>query len=186
MQGFLAWFGERYEEFRSRIKIEMESQLAAVKSAPNERVKTSLFELYWLLCRFFDYAEEVGSIPAVAKNKFVQAAVYSLTQVWHNITEELRRIENRPKTLQEAIVSGVQQQEFYAFRHNGCLCVRLSVLTKYLQNLYRRSDFSEQYVAMWLNQCKLLSIDASKKSTKKIHGKRYLCIPISSLNPGSL
>lgn len=186
MQGFLAWFGERYEEFRSRIKIEMESQLAAVKSAPNERVKTSLFELYWLLCRFFDYAEEVGSIPAVAKNKFVQAAVYSLTQVWHNITEELRRIENRPKTLQEAIVSGVRQRKFSAFQHKGCLCVKLPALTKYLQELYHRSDLSEQYVAKWLNQCKLLSIDASKKSTKKIKGKRYLCIPISSLNPGSL
>lgn len=61
MQGFLAWFGERYEEFCSRIKREMEAQLAAVKSAPNERVKKSLFELYWLLCRFFDYAEEVGA-----------------------------------------------------------------------------------------------------------------------------
>ena len=186
MQGFIAWFGERYEEFRSRIKSEMEAQLAVVKSAPNERVKKSLFELYWLLCRFFDYAEEVGAIPAVAKCKFVQATAYSLTKVWHNITEELRRIENLPETLREAIVSGVQQQEFYAFRHNGCLCVRLSVLTDYLQKLYRRSDLSEQYVAEWLNQCKLLSIDASKKSTKKIKGKRYLCIPISSLNPGSL
>ena len=186
MQGFLAWFGERYKEFRSRIKIEMESQLAAVKSAPNERVKKSLFELYWLLCRFFDYAEEVGAIPAVAKNKFVQAAVYSLTHVWHNITEELRRIENLPKTLQEAIVSGVRQRKFSAFQHKGCLCVKLPALTKYLQEMYHRSDLSEQYVAKWLNQCKLLSIDASKKSTKKIKGKRYLCIPISSLNPGSL
>lgn len=146
MQGFLAWFGERYEEFRSRIKIEMESQLAAVKSAPNERVKTSLFELYWLLCRFIDYAEEVGAIPAVAKCKFVQATAYSLTEVWHNITEELRRIENRPKTLQEAIVSGVHQRKFYVFQYNGCLCVRLSVLTDYLQKLYRRSDLSKQYV----------------------------------------
>ena len=186
MQGFLAWFGERYEEFRSRIKIEMESQLAAVKSAPNERVKTSLFELYWLLCRFIDYAEEVGAIPAVAKCKFVQATAYSLTEVWHNITEELRRIENRPKTLQEAIVSGVRQRKFSAFQHKGCLCVKLPALTKYLQELYHRSDLSKQYVAKWLNQCKLLSIDASKKSTKKIKGKRYLCIPISSLNPGSL
>lgn len=186
MQGFLAWFGERYEEFRSRIKCEMESQLAATRNIPNERVKESLFELYWLLCRFADYAEEVKAISAVAKSKFVQAIAYSLTQVWHNITEELRRIEKLPKTIQEAIVGGVQRQEFYAFRHNGCLCVRLSVLTKYLQKLYRRSDLSEQYVAMWLNQCKLLSIDASKKSTKKIKGKRYLCIPISSLNPGSL
>ena len=144
MQGFLAWFGERYEEFRSRIKIEMESQLAAVKSAPNERVKKSLFELYWLLCRFFDYAEEVGAIPAVAKNKFVQAAVYSLTHVWHNITEELRRIENRPKTLQEAIVSGAHQRKFYVFQYNGCLCVGLSVLTDYLQKLYRRSGLRMQ------------------------------------------
>ena len=186
MQGFLAWFGERYEEFRSRIKIEMESQLAAVKSAPNERVKTSLFELYWLLCRFIDYAEEVGAIPAVAKCKFVQATAYSLTEVWHNITEELRRIENRPKTLQEAIVSGVRQRKFSAFQHKGCLCVKLPALTKYLQELYHRSDLSKQYVAKWLNQCKLLSIDASKKSTKKIKGKRYLCIPISSLNLGSL
>ena len=184
MQGFLAWFGERYEEFRSRIKIEMESQLAAVKSAPNERVKTSLFELYWLLCRFIDYAEEVGAIPAVAKCKFVQATAYSLTEVWHNITEELRRIENRPKTLQEAIVSGVRQQKFYAFRHNGCICVKLPALTKYLQALYRRSDLSKQYVAALLRQNNLLSVDASGKSTKKIKGKRYLCIPISRLKPG--
>ena len=184
MQGFLAWFGERYEEFRSRIKIEMESQLAVVKSAPNERVKKSLFELYWLLCRFIDYAEEVGAIPAVAKCKFVQATAYSLTEVWHNITEELRRIENRPKTLQEAIVSGVRQQKFYAFRHNGCICVKLPALTKYLQALYRRSDLSKQYVAALLRQNNLLSVDASGKSTKKIKGKRYLCIPISRLKPG--
>lgn len=184
MQGFLAWFGERYEEFRSRIKIEMESQLAAVKSAPNERVKTSLFELYWLLCRFIDYAEEVGAIPAVAKCKFVQATAYSLTEVWHNITEELRRIENRPKTLQEAIVSGVHQRKFYVFQYNGCLCVRLSVLTDYLQKLYRRSDLSKQYVAALLRQNNLLSVDASGKSTKKIKDKRYLCIPISRLKPG--
>lgn len=185
MQGFLSWFGERYETFRSRIQRDMDTQLSAVCEASNERVKESLFELYWLLCRFADYAEEVKAISAVAKSKFVQATAYSLTQVWHNITEELRRIENLPETLREAIVSGVQQQEFYAFRHNGCLCVRLSVLTDYLQKLYRRSDLSEQYVAMWLNQCKLLSIDASKKSTKKIKGKRYLCIPISRLKPGS-
>lgn len=184
MQGFLSWFGERYETFRSRMQRDMDTQLSAVREAPNERVKKSLFELYWLLCRFADYAEEVKAISAVAKSKFVQATAYSLTQVWHNITEELRRIENLPETLREAILSGVQQQEFYAFRHNGCLCVKLPALTKYLQELYRRSDLSEQYVVKWLNQCKLLSIDASKKSTRKIKGKRYLCIPISRLKPG--
>jgi len=186
MQGFLAWFGERYEEFRSRIKIEMESQLAAVKSAPNERVKKSLFELYWLLCRFFDYAEAVGAVSAVAKGEFVRATVQALTEVWHNIAEELRRIENRPKTIQEAIVNGVQQRKFSAFQHKGCICVKLPVLTQYLQDLYNRSDLSEQSVAALLRQYNLLSIDASGKSTKKIKGKRCLCIPISSLNPGSL
>lgn len=185
MQGFLAWFGERYEEFRSRIKREMEAQLAAVKSAPNERVKKSLFELYWLLCRFFDYAEEVGAISVVAKNKFVQATAYSLTQVWHNIAEELRRIGNCPKTIRAAIISGVEQQAFSYSTHKGCICVKLPALTKYLQELYRRSDLSEQYVAARLRQYNLLSIDASKKSTKKIYGKRCLCIPISSLKPGS-
>ena len=184
MQGFLSWFGERYETFRSRMQRDMDTQLSAVREAPNERVKKSLFELYWLLCRFADYAEEVKAISAVAKSKIDQATAYSLTQVWHNITEELRHIENRPKTIQEAIVNGVQQRKFSAFRYNGCLCVRLSVLTKYLQALYRRSDLSEQYVAKWLNQCKLLSVDASGKSTKKIKGKRYLCIPISRLKPG--
>lgn len=184
MQGFLSWFGERYEEFRSRIKIEMESQLAAVKSAPNERVKKSLFELYWLLCRFSDYAEAVGAVSAVAKGEFVRATAQALTEVWHNITEELRRIENRPKTLQEAIVSGVHQRKFYVFQYNGCLCVRLSVLTDYLQKLYRRSDLSKQYVAALLRQNNLLSTDASGKATKKIKGKRYLCIPISRLKPG--
>lgn len=184
MQGFLAWFGERYETFRSRIQRDMDTQLSAMREAPNERVKKSLFELYWLLCRFADYAEEVKAISAVAKSKFVQATAYSLTEVWHNITEELRRIENRPKTLQEAIVSGVRQQKFYAFRHNGCICVKLPALTKYLQALYRRSDLSKQYVAALLRQNNLLSVDASGKSTKKIKGKRYLCIPISRLKPG--
>lgn len=185
MQGFLAWFGESYEEFCSRIKIEMESQLAAVESAPNERVKKSLFELYWLLCRFSDYAEEVGAVSAVVKSEFVRATAQALTEVWHNIAEELRRIENRPKTIMAAIVSGVEQQAFGYSTHKGCICVKLSVLTEYLKKLYERSDLSEQYVAKWLNQCKLLSIDASGKSTKKIHGKRYLCIPISSLKLGS-
>ncbi len=186
MQGFIAWFGERYEKFRSRIKSEMEVQLAAVKSAPNERVKKSLFELYWLLCRFADYAEEVGAISSIAKVEFVRATAQALTEVWHNITDELRRIENRPQTIQAAIISGVEQQAFGYSTHKGCLCVKLPVLTKYLQELYRRSDLSEQYVAARLRQYNLLSIDASGKSTKKIHGKRCLCIPISSLNPGSL
>lgn len=181
MQGFLAWFGERYEEFRSRIKSEMESQLAAVKSAPNERVKKSLFELYWLLCRFFDYAEAVGAVSAVAKGEFVRATAQALTEVWHNIAEELRRIENCPKTIRAAIISGVEQQAFSYSTHKGCICVKLPALTKYLQELYRRSDLSEQYVAARLRQYNLLSIDASKKSTKKIYGKRYLCIPISRL-----
>ena len=185
MQGFLAWFGESYEEFCSRIKIEMESQLAAVESAPNERVKKSLFELYWLLCRFSDYAEEVGAVSAVVKSEFVRATAQALTEVWHNIAEELRRIENRPKTIMAAIVSGVEQQAFGYSTHKGCICVKLSVLTEYLKKLYERSDLSEQYVAKWLNQCKLLSIDASGKSTKKIHGKRYLCIPISRLKSSS-
>lgn len=184
MQGFLSWFGERYETFRSRMQRDMDTQLSAVREAPNERVKKSLFELYWLLCRFADYAEEVKAISAVAKSKFVQATAYSLTQVWHNITEELHRIENRPKTLQEAIVSGAHQRKFYVFQYNGCLCVRLSVLTDYLQKLYRRSDLSKQYVAALLRQNNLLSVDASGKSTKKIKGKRYLCIPISRLKPG--
>ena len=185
MQGFLAWFGERYEEFRSRIKSEMESQLAAVKSAPNERVKKSLFELYWLLCRFFDYAEAVGAVSAVAKGEFVRATAQALTEVWHNIAEELRRIENCPKTIRAAIISGVEQQAFSYSTHKGCICVKLPALTKYLQELYRRSDLSEQYVAARLRQYNLLSIDASKKSTKKIYGKRYLCIPISRLKLGS-
>ena len=129
MQGFLAWFGERYEEFRSRIKIEMESQLAATRNILNERVKKSLFELYWLLCRFADYAEEVGAVSAVAKGEFVQATVQALTEVWHNIAKELRRIENRPETIQEAIVSGVKQQAFGYSTHKGYICVKLSALT---------------------------------------------------------
>lgn len=185
MQGFLAWFGERYEEFRSRIKIEMESQLAAVESAPNERVKKSLFELYWLICRFSDYAEAVGAISAIAKEKLIHATEQALTDVWHNIAKELRRIENRPETIQEAIVSGVKQQAFGYSTHKGCICVKLSALTEYLKKLYNRSDLSEQYVAALLRENNLLSIDASGKSTKKIKGKRYLCIPISSLQLAS-
>lgn len=185
MQGFLSWFGERYETFRSRIQRDMDTQLSAVREDPNERVKKSLFELYWLLCRFADYAEEVKAISAVAKSKFVQATAYSLTQAWHNIAEELRRIENCPKTIRAAIISGVEQQAFSYSTHKGCICVKLPALTKYLQELYRRSDLSEQYVAALLRQYNLLSIDASKKSTKKIKGKRYLCIPLSRLKPGS-
>lgn len=183
MQGFLRWFGARYEAFRSRIKTDADTQLAAVRSAPNDRVKKSLFELYWLLDRFFDYAREVRAISENAHRQFTQATVQALRMVWDNICDELRRIDNRPKTIQDAIVRGVQQHEFPAFRHKDCICVQTSALAKYLQKLYSRNDFSDCYVTAWLRQNNMLSMDRSGKSTKKIGGKRYLCIPISRLKP---
>lgn len=181
MQGFLDWFGKHYDGFRSRIKSEMESQLSTVRNTANERVKKSLFELYWLLDRFFDYAQEIGAISTRAHNQFLKAAKQALTTVWNNICAELRRLENRPPTVRDAILYGIRQCAFPAFQHKGCICIRLKTLTPYLQKLYRRSDFSDAYVAAWLRKEDLLSMDSSGKSTKKINGKRYLCIPISRL-----
>ena len=186
MQGFLRWFGAHYEAFRSRIQADADRQLAAVRSAPNDRVKKSLFELYWLLDRFFDYAQEICAISENVHREILQATKKSLHMVWDNINEELRRIDNRPKTIQDAIVSGVQRKELPAFQHKGCICVQLPVLTRYMQKVYGRSDWSDNYVAGLLRQNQLLSMDRSGKSTKKIHGARFVCIPISRLQRDAL
>lgn len=181
MQGFLRWFGPQYESRIAQIRTDAEKFLEPFRAAPNERVKQSLFELFWLLCLFFDYAEEIQAISAHARQQFTEASDQALRQVWDNIQTELRRIENRPPSFTDAIVAGLQSHNLRAFCHNGCVCVRTSDLTEYFRQVYCRSDLNAVKVAFFLRKSNLLSLDNSGKSTKKIKGVRYLCIPLTQL-----
>lgn len=111
----------------------------------------------------------------------IDASERALQKVWQNIQSELRRIENRPRSLAEVIAEGIRTKQLPAFEHAGCVCVRTEELVAYLQQAYRRSDLSAHYVTAELRRHNLLSLDNTGKSTKKIAGHRYLCIPKSKL-----
>lgn len=181
MQGFLRWFGPQYESRIAQIRTDAERLLEPFRTAPNERVKQSLFELFWLLCRFFDYAEEIQAISAHARQQFTEASDQAPRQVWDNIQTELRRIDNRPPSFAHAIVAGLQSHKLRAFRHNGCVCVRTHDLTEYLRQVYHQGDLNTKTVTSVLRIGNLLSLDKTGKSTKKVNGIRYLCIPLTEI-----
>lgn len=181
MQSFLRWFGLQYESRKAQIQTDVEGLLTPFHAAPNERVKQSLCELYWLLDCFFAYAEELEVISAGARQQFLEASERALRQVWDNIQTELRRIENRPPSVTDAIVAGLQSHKLRAFRHNGCVCVRTSDLTEYLRQVYHQGDLNTKTVTSALRIGNLLSLDKTGKSTKKVDGIRYLCIPLTEL-----
>lgn len=184
MRGFLTWFGAHYATARLQIQRDFDGFIAEYRTKNEPRVQKSLFELHWLLGSFFDYAQEIGAIAASARQQLIAAAERALTQVWENIQRELRRIENRPPTLAEAIAVGIRSGTLPAFQHRGCACVRTENLTNYLQQLYRRSDLSDSCVTAALRQSNLLALDNTGKSTKKVNGERCLCIPLSCLPLG--
>lgn len=181
MQGFLLWFGKQYESKKLRIQADAAKLLSPYNAIPNERVKKSLFELYWLLGSFFDYAEQIKAISANARHQLEHASEQALRYVWQNIQSELRRIENRPRSLAEVIAEDIRTKQLPAFEHAGCTCVRTGDLVAHLQQVYRRSDLSAHFVTSELRRHNLLSLDNTGKSTKKIAGHRYLCIPKSKL-----
>lgn len=111
----------------------------------------------------------------------IDASERALQKVWQNIQSELRRIENRPPTLAEAISSGIRSKRLPAFGHAGCVCVRTDDLVAYLLQVYQRSDLIAHFVTSALRRLHLLSLDNTGKSTKKIAGRRYLCFPYSNL-----
>lgn len=163
MQGFLRWFGSQYESRIAQIRTDAERLLEPFRAAPNERVKQSLFELFWLLCRFFGYAEEIQAISAHARQQFTEASDQALRQVWDNIQTELRRIDNRPPSFADAIVAGLQSHKLRAFRHNGCVCVRTHDLTEYLRQVYHQGDLNTKTVTSVLRIGNLLSLDKTEK-----------------------
>ena len=181
MRGFLLRFGKQYESKKSHIQADAAKLLSPYNAIPNERVKKSLFELYWLLGSFFDYAEEIKAISANARHQLEHASEQALRHVWQNIQSELRRIENRPRSLAEVIAEDIRTKQLPAFEHAGCACVRTGDLVAHLQQVYRRSDLSAHFVTSELRRHNLLSLDNTGKSTKKIAGHRYLCIPKSKL-----
>lgn len=137
--------------------------------------------MFWLLSRFFDYAVETGVIAKNARVQLEEKAKQAFALVWENTEDELRRIESRPPSLAKAIISGIHNDKLPVFMHNGCMCVRANDLTVFLQAAYERNGLSIHRVTAALRSANLLAMDASGKSTKKIRGRRYLCIPRSHL-----
>lgn len=181
-QGFLIWFAARYEMLCIKIRQDFYDFCDKSMHKSEPRVQKNLFILYWLLCQFIEFSADVQAIATSHQAVFVQKGEQALRQVWDNIQAELRRIENRPPSVTDAIVEGLQSHKLRAFYHNGCVCVRTSDLTEYLRQVYCRSDINAVKVASTLRKNNLLSLDNSGKSTKKIDGKRYWCIPASALN----
>lgn len=182
LQGFLKWFGARYEMLCEKIRQDFDDFCDKSMCKTEPRVQKNLFILHWLLCRFIEFSADVQAIAESSQAILTKKAAQALGTVWSNIQTELRRIENRPPSITDAIGEGLQSHKLRAFRHSGCVCVRTHDLTEYLRQVYHQGDLNTKTVTSALRIGNLLSLDKSGKSTKKVDGKRYLCIPASALN----
>lgn len=182
LQGFLEWFAARYEMLCIKIRQDFHDFCDKSMCKTEPRVQKNLFILHWLLCRFIEFSADVQAITESSQAVLAKKAAQALGTVWSNIQTELHRIENRPPSVIDAIVTGLQSHKLRVFHHNGCVCVRTSDLTEYLRQVYHPSDINAVKVTFALRKSNLLSLDNSGKSTKKVEGRRYLCIPASALN----
>ncbi len=181
LQGFLEWFAARYEMLCIKIRQDFHDFYDKSMCKTEPRVQKNLFILHWLLCRFIEFSADVQAIAESSQAVLAKKAEQALDTVWSNIQTELHRIENRPPSVIDAIVTGLQSHKLQAFRRNGCVCVRTSDLTEYFRQVYCRSYLNAKIVTSTLRKSNLLSLDNSGKSTKKVDGIRYLFIPLTEL-----
>lgn len=167
MQGFLDWFAARYTEFHSKIQNDFNTFLIKRGSNREIRVQKSLFELHWLLCRFFEFSIDVGAVHSEDYKTLLPYAKQALAEVYRNIQRELYRINKRPPTLADAIVTGIRRKSLKRYEHCGCVCIRTDELTRYLRQIFNRSDLTDKQITSVLRQHNLLSLDRSGKSSKK-------------------
>jgi len=181
LKGYITWFSQNYDMECEQLRRDYETFRQGNKSSDLMRVRTSHFELKWLLQSFLRFAKAVGAINDNAAMQIVEAANKALDEIWANTKAMVEKIEKKPPLLSEVIYEGADKNQFPCFVHVGCLCVKLHDLTSYLSKIYMRSDLSENQVSATLKENKMLSMDKSGDPTKKVRGKRHLCIPLSKL-----
>ncbi len=179
LKGYLTWLSQHYEQECSQLRKDYEEWYNTRTSMRLIRVQTSHFELRWLLCSFLRYTKEAVGIGEKAERQFRVSTEQAFTVIWNKTDEMVRSVEQTERPLSESIWPAISTNNLKAFMHNGCVCIRSEDLTKYFQKLYNRSDISKRDVTALLRDEKMLSTDKSGRSTKKIDGKRYLCIPLS-------
>lgn len=177
LQGFLKWFGARYEMLCAKIRQDFDDFCDKSMCKTEPRVQKNLFILHWLLCRFIKFSADVQAIAESSQAILAKKAAQALGTVWSNIQTELRRIENRPPSITDAIVEGLQSHKLRAFRHSGCVCVRTHDLTEYLRQVHHQGDLNTKTVTSALRIGNLLSLDKSGKSTKKSRWKTLFVYP---------
>jgi len=181
LKGYKTWFSQNYDNECKQLRNEYDVFRKDNRSTDLIRVRTSHFELKWLLQSFLRFAKAVGAISDDAAMQIVDAAAKALNEIWDNTRTTVEKIEKKPPLLSEVIYEGAEKNQFSCFVHDGCLCVKLHDLTTYLMKIYMRSDLSENQVSATLKENNMLSMDKSGDPTKKVRGHRHLCIPLSKL-----
>lgn len=181
LEGYLHWLGHHSDEEMAAAQKEYKTWKASKRRRELERVQCNHFIMRWLLGSFLRYALELNIITPQAVHQVVKATDQAFTHSW-NITAKLteRAEGTKGNDLLKLIVKGATSKQFPAFQHKGCLCMQLAQLTEYIQR-ETGAAVQEKEIAAELKAQGLLAMDASGKSTKKINGIRFLCIPLTRL-----
>lgn len=182
LSGFLQWFSEHFKQEQEHLRTKYHDFKTKERSHREERLQISLWELSWAFSSFLRFAVSTGALSQHAAEQMDTSLTVTLQGIFNTTLAKLDKQKLRSlDTLAALIQAGARGNQFPWFKHNGCLCVRSQDLTAYLGRVSGDPTLSISEVTAQLRRKKLLQMDKSGKSTRKVKGIRVLTIPIEKL-----
>lgn len=174
---FLLWFAEHQADEIQQFRRDFDAFVGARQNTVDLRLYTAHWQQAWVLSCFCRFAIDRGVISNEAVLKMKDCFSSLARQAIANTLATLKRlIPVRPEEVAALTTQGLQTRHIPATPHNGCLYVRLEILTEYLRRVTQQPSLDPKSVSAALLSAGMLETDNSGKNTKKLDGRRYLAI----------
>lgn len=181
LAAYLSWFCRNIQVETDLLRNEYERFRKETADSNLLRLQKSIFELDFIFGSFLRFASNAGSLDEDSQKKYKMACEKVFQDAYASEAGMVRQIKEKETVrLDQIILHGAQQARFPYSIHHGCLCVRSSDLTHFLQEQLKPRNLTLVEMTTMLRSQNLLLMDHSGKSTKKVNGIRllHLRIPI--------
>lgn len=174
---YIQWLCVHFDEELSRLKADFYLFSAHDTSKKHWRLKKSLFQLDWVFNSFLRFAKDVGAISETAQQQLARSSSDIFQGIFGYEDALVQRLENsQPSRWKQLVMEGAKQKAFPCKLKPGCICVKPTDLTSFLRIALKNPALQEREVIKQLKLQKLLLMDKTGKSTKKVAGTRMLNI----------
>ena len=174
---YIQWLCAHFEHEMERLKSDFHMFRDNAVSKTHWRLQQSLFQLDWCFDSFLRFSYDVGAVSETAQQQFEQRASKIFQGIFNKEDSLVQRLENsQPSRWKQLVMEGAKQKAFPCRLKPGCICVKPTDLTSFLSVALQNPALQEREVIKQLKLQKLLLMDQTGKSTKKVAGNRMLNI----------